>query len=213
MEAIYVLSDPDSTIVSKYKVGITTRNKNKLIQDYRRSRPEVVLYLFEKCENSRKIESIVLSKFEEHRILHQSGKPSEWVKVELNVLLKFIRAQLKGPFSAKGGERTNEERINTQLVLRDKQTPEVYSIPDFIRDGCALTRGTSESCRVLYDEYLKIPQGEKLKFLNFCKQLTKYLAEYYKIPKKDLKYKSNKIIYYRGIQLARNQVGWGCNIM
>src|SRR5665647_122311 len=93
--SIYVLSDPDSSKVNKYKIGITTRNRVKLLRDYRRSRPEVELYLFEKCDNSRLIEESILKQFEKNRISHESGNPSEWLIVDLQVLLKAVRFELE----------------------------------------------------------------------------------------------------------------------
>ena len=199
MEAIYILSDPDSVVVNKYKVGITSRNKLKLLRDYRRSRPEVILYLFEMCENSKQIESEVLSHFEKFRILHQSGKMSEWIQIELNNLMEFVEEKIK---------------INKSINFKIKEEPDVYRVSEFIKNQCYLTVGVSESCRVLYNDYLQFPNGQKLRFLNFCKILTKELSEYYKCPKNDLKYKSNKVIYYKGIQLRTNaKQGWQCIIL
>lgn len=190
MEAIYILSDPDSVAVNKYKIGITTRNKSKLLRDYRRSRPEVILYLFEMCENSKQIESEVLSHFEKLRISHQSGKMSEWIQIDLQTLKNYIEEKIKN--------------IKT-IEFKFKEEPEVYTVSNFIINQCTLVTGVSESCRELYNEYLKYPNLQKLKFLNFCKILTKILADRSGLPKKDIKYKSNKVIYYKGIQIRRDQ--------
>lgn len=205
MEHIYVLSDPDSELAQKYKIGITKRNKQYLLRDYRRSRPEVRLHYFRVVENSKHIEDLILSKYESVRVKHESGKLSEWINVDLEDLLKSINSII-----------VKEE----SSITSDESTDETLSIDSFITEGCTLfpeninLKGMinevlpSESCKDLYNEYLYTNKDnhvgmKKMRYLNFCKELSKYLANYYKIPKKDLKYRKNKLVYYRYIQIGK----------
>jgi len=190
MEAIYVLSDPDHGFNSKYKVGITTRKKTKLLRDYRRSMPEVIMYLFEQCNNNREFEKEILTHFENCRIKHESGNLSEWVQIDLQVLLKYIRQKLPS---------------YQNFVEDDESKLPLYEIKSFIKDKCYLIVGASDACKNLYDEYLQsAPEKSKMKYMVFCRMLTKELELYYKIPKKDLKYKHGSLIYYKGIMLIKN---------
>jgi len=195
-ESIYVLSDPDASKLNKYKVGITTRNKSKLLRDYRRSRPEVELYLFEKCEKSKLIEESILKQFKDNRISHESGNPSEWLIVDLQILLKAVKSELS--------------RSYTKLEIVKMDT---YKIEDFIRDNCTLKFTTSESCQNLYQIYITVHlELNKLNYLNFCRSVTQFLVKHYGKESKDLKYKYNKLIYYRGISI--NGAGYSyCNIL
>ena len=189
MESIYVLSDPNSAKVNEYKVGITTRNKNKLLQDYRRSRPEVVLYLFERSVDNRKLENIVLDHFEKCRIKHESNRLSEWLKVEIDQLLNFIRTEL-----------SKEHKF----TLTRKEDPIVYQINDFMKDKCYLGLGYADSSKNLHNEYITANKLPKLAYLTFCKKLTTELSGRYHLPKKDLKYKSSGVMWYKGIILIKN---------
>lgn len=183
MEAIYVLSDPDSIVRNKYKIGITRRTKELLLRDYRRSRPEVQLYLFEECFNSKEIETLVLNKLEKYRIKHESGNLSEWVQIELPTIISIIRTLLK------------DNKVNHKLVEAEPE----YSIANFIRDRCNLTRGTSTSCQGLYIEYTS--HGGTLTKMNFCKSVLKEIVTYYKTSKENIKFKKDKLTYYKDIQL------------
>ena len=210
MEALYILSDPDSIKAGKYKVGITKRNKNNLLRDYRRSRPEVNLFFFEKCENSKIVESMILEQFSSHRVLHESGRPSEWIHVSLPELLQCAEEKM-------GNQRILESSIiDTKIKLPTGPLEPQVTIDDFLNACCVMKWENSESCTILYNHYLKMPGVNKLNFLNFCKQLTKKLLEYHKCPKTRLKYKQNKMTYYRGIQLKINIImnnGWSSCII
>jgi hypothetical protein len=190
MEAIYVLSDPDTAKLNKYKIGITTRNKEKLLRDYRRSRPEVELYLFEQCSNSKLIEEAILTEFYLNRINHESGKPSEWLIVDLNLLLKSVKFHVN---RNKPGLQSNQLITTNDTVL--------YKVDEFVHEKCQLYITCSESCQNLYQNYAGSNNKNKLTYLSFCRALTQFLSTHYNKDKKDLKYKYNKLIYYRGISL------------
>jgi hypothetical protein len=212
MEAIYVLSDPDSVKQGKYKIGITTRKKELLLRDYTRSRPEVELYLFENCKNSRELEKIILDKFKNYRIKHKTSERfSEWVKLDLNIIIKEIIYQLK-----------DNKFFNNSLIcenddiLKDKKDQVVFDkIPNleliFMNNSCNLYWNYSESCKDLYDEYFK--QGGKFTKINFCKYILNQLTIYYKCEKDSIRYKINKLTYYKGIQLKKNQKNYTCIII
>lgn len=196
MQAIYVLSDPDSVKQGKYKIGITKRKKELLLNDYRRSRPEVILYLFENCENSKELETFILKKFEKYRIKHQSGKLSEWVKVDVYKITKEIHLKLT--------EQSIKQIITNEVIV-------TISISDYIKNKCNLSWGYSESCKSLYDEYIQ--EGGTMNKMNFCKVLLYELSAYYKCNKDAIRYKVNKLTYYKGIQLKTNQASYTCFII
>lgn len=209
MESIYVLSDPDSVVSSKYKVGITTRNSKYLLRDYRRSRPEVKLYLFETCCNSREIETKILEEFNQYRVPHASGKLSEWIQIDLKVLINYIEPLLY-----------KDKNVVSANVVSIKESVKIVntSLVDFIKNDCTLSWYSGESCKSLYDTYLStMPENtQKLKFLNFCKQLLTNISLYHKVDKNQIKYVENGTTYYRGIYLKKNGY-WisnpSCNIL
>ena len=189
MEAIYVLSDPDSIRQNKYKVGITKRQKEYLLRDYRRSRPEVVLYLFENCENSKKIESFILQKFEKQRIPHESGTLSEWMILDVKILISEIKKILK-----------SENRDRSQV-----ETVEEFTVNNFISTNCNYSWYSSESCADLYNEYCN--SGGQLNKMNFCRSLLAEITDYYKCDKSKVRIKKGKLTHYKGIQLKKNVSG------
>lgn len=194
-EAIYVLSDPDTAKFGKYKIGITTRNRKYLLRDYRRSRPQVQLHLFQECVNSKEIESKVLSKFKDKRILHESGNPSEWLQIDLRELMIYINKLL--------GVQNN--KIVSNIKITNKNNIE-YPISEYLSSECVLSWYSYESCQTLYDGYLsKVPKdAQKLGFLNFCKRILDNLTDYHKVSKDRIKYKKDGVMYYRGIVLKSN---------
>lgn len=197
MEAIYVLSDPDAVKAGKYKVGITTRNQKYLLRDYRRSRPEVELHFFAICENSRTIEAQILEHFQEHRVPHETGKPSEWLHIDLKILLSYIHEKVPVITQDKGKEK----------IIQVSQAPLGYPVSEFINNECALSWNYYESCQTLYNEYLlKVPKGaQKLKFLNFCNNMLKVVSTHHQVHTDQIKNKQQKHMYYRGIVLKKNE--------
>ena len=212
MEAIYVLSDPDSVKQGKYKIGITTRKKELLLRDYTRSRPEVELYLFENCNNSRELEKIILDKFKENRIKHKTSERfSEWVKLDLNIIIKEIIYQLKDKRFI-----NNTLTYEKDYIMNDKKEKVIFTKIkhndlNFINSSCNLYWNYSESCKDLYDEY--IIQGGKINKINFCKYILNEISIYYKCDKNSIRYKINKLTYYKGIQLKKNQKNYSCIII
>jgi len=187
MNNIYVLSDPDSSRSDKYKIGITSRTKSKLKNDYRRSRPEVKIYLFESCKNNKLIESNILNKFNDKRIKHESNQLSEWLNIDLNTLLTEVRKEL--------------QLQSSQIIPVKKEVSSHYKVEDFIQEYCVLNVNHSTSCRVLYDKYILVNNQNKLNYLNFCRSLSNKLMEHHGFNKQQNKYKLNGLIFYRGISI------------
>ena len=205
MEYVYILSDPDSIKNSKYKIGITKRNQEYLLRDYRRSRPEVKLFLFEPCTNNKLIETEILEKFQDKRINHESGKPSEWLKIDVKLLIKEVKKLLIN--NNQNNQNNNNQNNN------NNNNNNVYSIGNFIRDCCTLNKDNSESCQDLYNKYiqtnaLNIHMSKNI----FYKSIVEYIAEYYRITKKDVKIKKNGITYYKGIKI-NNVYNYSCIIL
>jgi hypothetical protein len=197
-EFIYILSDPDSVLRNKFKVGITKRNKDLLLRDYRRSRPEVELYLFEACTNAKEIESNILNKFEKFRIKHESGKLSEWINYDLEKIIKYAREVLEG---------------YQPIVIQND-----YTIQQFLLNRCKycnyylLPEDYHESCKDLYDDY--VSQGGSLSKSAFCRQLMQELVNYYRRDSNKLKLKVKGLVHYRGVRLLSNvPVNGGCVII
>lgn len=187
MKYIYVLSDPDSINFGKYKLGITSRSEEYLLRDYRRSRPEVKLFLFESTPNNSIIESMILKKFEKYRIPHESGTLSEWIKIDVNILIKEVKLHIQSH---------NEYK-------------EYYTIKDFIKKDCVLGSYLSISCKDLYNYYLNNPVNKrKYGKYTFSKQIIRELNQYYKGTQ--IKYKSKGITYYKGINIKTD---WSCVII
>jgi len=191
-EYIYVLSDPDSIKNKKYKIGITKRKKQHLLRDYRRGRPEVKLFLFQECNNSKVIETLILEKFDNLRINHESGAKSEWLRIDLNVLLDEIRKLTE----------VKEVTEMKEVKINNLSTDE-YTVKKFIAECCTLSLYDSESCQDLYNAYIRA--GINLKHCNkilFYVCIIDEITKYHGISKDLIRYKKNKLTYYKGIKIG-----------
>ena len=194
MTAVYVLSDPDSVKAGKYKLGITSRTKEYLLRDYRRSRPEVILFFFENCVNARLIEDTLLNRFKEYRIPHESGKLSEWIIINVKSLINSINDEIKKLEKTEGKEIT----LNKEGGLKTEK----YKPSDFIKEYCVFSRYSSCSCNDLYLKYQNIKTDkDKYNKGNFCKQVLYEIKQNYNWEIKDIKFKNANYIYYNGIKL------------
>jgi len=214
MEAIYVLSDPDSVKQGKYKIGITTREKELLLRDYTRSRPEVELYLFENLPaeqgSARKLETIVLSKFQKYRIKHKTSERfSEWVQLDVNIITTEILYQLE--LIKRKHFINNSLNIEDFIMVPDKELQYKLKEVNFVDTYCNLYWNYSESCKDLYDEYNN--QGGKMIKISFCKYILNEISKYYKCDKDSIRYKIGQLTYYKGIQLKKNVKNYTCIIL
>lgn len=184
---IYIVSDPDSAIRDKYKVGITTREKSKLINDYRRSRPEIQCFFFKKISNPKLVETKVLEYFDDKRILHESGKKSEWIRCDIETIVKIIDRHI----NLRTPEHTGNQKINNIKQMVILFFINNYNITGNSKDRIAATE--------IYSKYDKLSSTIKINYQVFCKYILGYISQMTNRSKKNCKIKIKGKIYYTQI--------------
>lgn len=87
MEAIYIISTFECAKQNKYKPGYHTGTKKKLISRYATSLIHPIVYYFRYTSHAKQIESSLKSFFEKERIMNCNRKKTEWINIELDILI------------------------------------------------------------------------------------------------------------------------------
>lgn len=88
--ACYVITNYILKQHNLYKFGITTQNSLKLRSTYQRYiiKPEVML--FYETKDFVRDEKFILNHFSQNRLLHCSGRKSEWLEIDYSKLKTFL---------------------------------------------------------------------------------------------------------------------------
>ncbi len=90
MQSIYIMSTRGRARHNKYKFGRHTGTKNKLVSRYITYLTNPTIYYFEQVSNPKKIEAIIKRKLKSYRITNKNGNMSEWVRLDLEKLIRKI---------------------------------------------------------------------------------------------------------------------------
>ena len=96
MNALYVITTPIYKKVNRYKFGRTSGSAKKILTTYVRylGNPELIFYATIKKDN-RIVESEVLNYFKSSRIRTARGRLSEWIEVDIKILLEVIKCRVQ----------------------------------------------------------------------------------------------------------------------
>ena len=192
---IYVISDPESEKLCRYKVGISSRSEKELLRDYRRSRPQIKVNLFlNNIDNYKNIEKKVLAKFDDNRVIGSGGSKSEWIEnIDVNVIIKVINKYVGVPSVLSSSlEIDNFHEINKSDIKNDL-------ILEYFKIKCNISRKIESlvSCKDLYEDYKKFVDNDDYTFSVqvFGKHLLKCVTEKLGLLKADVKIKKESIYY------------------
>ena len=87
MESVYIVSTLENAKDDEYRLGVHGGTSEKLLDRYTAPLIDPIIYFFIPINNSRKIETLALKKFNKYCIINDSGKKTKWIKLNLNVLI------------------------------------------------------------------------------------------------------------------------------
>ena len=96
--SIYVLSTPVRANANEFKIGRTIQSEKKLLSAYTRGLGNPHIILFKKSPEYSDyiiLEKNILSKVSKYRIKNFNGNASEWVKIEIDILLNIINEEFE----------------------------------------------------------------------------------------------------------------------
>ena len=86
MESVYIVSTLKIAKDDEYKLGMHSGTQKKLLSRYGTPLIDPIIYFFRPVNDFKKIEALALKKFNKYRIINDSGKKTEWIKLNLNTL-------------------------------------------------------------------------------------------------------------------------------
>ena len=92
---VYILTDPIYASHNRYKIGITSRQREQLTRDYLRYIPEVDIRLFLPCPQAHRVEKDVKRLLRDFVIVNRNGNASEWISYNLADLIRLVKKQIK----------------------------------------------------------------------------------------------------------------------
>mgnify|MGYP000950054587 CR=1 FL=1 len=96
--SIYVLTTPAREVANEFKIGRTIKDENKLLSSYTRGSGNPHIIFFKEVPNTHDykiIEKNILEKVSIYRIRNCNSNLSEWVKIEITMLLKIISEEFE----------------------------------------------------------------------------------------------------------------------
>ncbi|AQN67869.1 T5orf172 domain protein [Saudi moumouvirus] len=90
MQSIYIVSTLEKAAQNEYKIGSHTGTQRKLLARYGTPLIDPIIYFFRPVYNSKKIETIILEKLNEHRRINSSGNKTEWIKLNIDKIIKEV---------------------------------------------------------------------------------------------------------------------------
>lgn len=183
---IYILSDGSPDL---FKVGITSRDVDSLLRDYKRSRPGVKSELFlQSIKRYKQVERQILDRYVTQRVPTQAGRLSEWVK---GVSLKELKTYVE------------DAAYGRVLEIED-----FYMIPDivpihikaYIKTWYTVNSSITTGCNIddIYDHYklkMEILTLDITRKQQFCKHLLKYISMMLFVNTDEIKLKGSPIKY------------------
>lgn len=161
---IYVLLDEQSED-GPYKIGITSRNLEDLLRDYKRSRPRIISKLFlTNVKDYQNVERKILNHYKDNRIPTQAGRLSEWVQgVSLESLISYVTDVASG----------NNLDIEDFHMVPDLIPP---NIKNYIKKFYILDLSHDYlKVDIIYEHYRNEVHNPIIK-QQFCKYLIKYIS-------------------------------------
>lgn len=121
MTSIYILSTREEAEKDKYKVGKHTGTQSKLLSRYGTPLINPIIYYFREVNNAKVIEDIFKKRFKEHRIVNENDSTTEWVNLELNLIINAIDEIIKeNPAEIKFDIQSTNKKINKCNLRIDK---------------------------------------------------------------------------------------------
>ena len=114
--AIYILSCEVRSNNNEYKIGIHTGSLNKLKSRYNTYFINLKIYYFEYVENATLCENIMKTKLKKNRIKNDNDKLSEWVRMDINDLMKIVHRIVK----KNGDVIDNKIKIVNKIIIKKK---------------------------------------------------------------------------------------------
>lgn len=118
MESVYIISNPSRAGKLEYKIGKHTGLESKLLSNHRGTLKDPVIFLFLPCSDSKMIEKIILKKLTKFRIKNDSGRLTEWVRMDLGRLIeevKNIESEFKSTINTETEFKSNINNIESGL--------------------------------------------------------------------------------------------------
>ncbi|AYV85330.1 MAG: T5orf172 domain-containing protein [Satyrvirus sp.] len=134
---IYLISSQQRIKQSEYKIGCYTGNINGLISRYRTYliKPILLFYCVVKTD-PKKIEYKILQKFNTKRLPYESGRFSEWVKMDFNILKESTMKIINSCESVNKTEYISYRELNNEEKTNEKIIKELLNVSnlDTIKD-------------------------------------------------------------------------------
>lgn len=134
MKAIYIISSKENAKKNIYKPGIHSGTENKLISRYSTYLINPKIYYFKYVKNAGHIENILKSKLKMNRLTNNKGNRTEWVSMNLKILITKIEKIIELVNSITSEESEESEEIE-DIIVYDKITLDRINVINKIRDA------------------------------------------------------------------------------
>jgi len=132
MVNVYILTDPDFAKVDKFKVGITEKDHDGLIEQYLRYLPEAIILFFESSSNARDVEIQVQEELKDYRIKNSRGSNSEWYRCPIATIRRVVKKQLSDVRSASISVAAKE--VTKDLAFSKEKLKTTEGAKQFIKE-------------------------------------------------------------------------------
>lgn len=120
----YILSSPNDDAAGWFKIGVTDKSADELLNQYSRGNPRAYFRLFIECNDPCYVESELLKIFKNRVVQRRTGNDSEWVVVPFRELFPVVVRLLEECNSRpvkKANTRTKETTDHKAYVLDKNQ--------------------------------------------------------------------------------------------
>lgn len=117
--SIYVLTTPSREIANEFKIGRTIQDEHTLLSSYTRGAGNPFIIFFKKVPieyDYKRIEKNILNKVFTYRIKNCNNKLSEWVKIEIDLLLYIINEEFSEMSETKLNINYIDELVNNKEI-------------------------------------------------------------------------------------------------
>lgn len=91
--AFYIITIPARLDKEEFKIGFHKRSIKKLISRYLTPMPDLIIYYFHIMSNVNDFEKKIKEYFIKQRKININGHLTEWIKIEYDILYKFVRRE------------------------------------------------------------------------------------------------------------------------